>query len=797
MSQIKLVANREIDQIPPTAAPATEAPIYPLFAIDEKTAQPYLELGKPNPAIPFTEGPCSVYGRYTKDSKITFEGKCQNPWEFMATGTGVSGITIAAGREVTAQINHSAVFDEQDVLRSLGRLKLDWYDARTFWSEQKFCGLEKTVRMVHDLRRSVITITSVGGKGNIRLEVRAHKALDVIRIDIFEESPVPNLPAQLHLQLHKDYPFEDRVQDDTYLSWHINRTGNTANRCYGTAMAFDVPEGCSPKWTSGRGLVENAKRYTLWIAAGSHGKGFAAWHDDVRSRLAQARAMGDAFITSHETWWRSFWERSSLEFPADDGSHLRHLAAFELYRYYMACSTDCRRETPLGWFNDLLGYNEASVWTGVQTNAMESFQGWYGTARTGDLDTLGSQLGSYVRLLPAMQRWVHDNFGHDGAVVPYTHYIVQPFLGSGQITTKIGGTIGSERDYGFRAVAQSFGGSLPFQLNTNGNLYLLMLFCDYAALSDDERFIEDGLRPYATGAMSYYRHRYPNKAAGGHTDFTPSSAQENYFYATDSAELLAGMKSLLPRLIALGKSRNWDNAVLGNWQQMYDDLPDLPRGSLRLHDNRKAYILEESDLLAPVRALSKSFNVFVAYGQLPELDSIWPGKLMLRDANDRDVAIRSYHARLYQHLPTGWSMDVVHAACLGLKEEVKNWWPFHFDTTFTFPCGLAQDLAPYLPDRPGVPFCPNTEGLGTGVIPVLEMLMQDYPDLLIILPCWEADVAVRYTLYSPFAGKVTVDYDPKTGASVQTERPIKIAFGEGIKGIKIDCIKKQKRKNHD
>jgi hypothetical protein len=59
--------------------------------------------------------------------------------------------------------------------------------------------------------------------------------------------------------------------------------------------------------------------------------------------------------------------------------------------------------------------------------------------------------------------------------------------------------------------------------------------------------------------------------------------------------------------------------------------------------------------------------------------------------------------------------------------------------------------------------------------------MQDYPDLLIILPCWEADVAVKYTLYSPYAGKVTVDYDPETGAKVQTERPIKIAFGEEIK----------------
>jgi hypothetical protein len=127
---------------------------------------------------------------------------------------------------------------------------------------------------------------------------------------------------------------------------------------------------------------------------------------------------------------------------------------------------------------------------------------------------------------------------------------------------------------------------------------------------------------------------------------------------------------------------------------------------------------------------------------------------------------------------------VVYAACLGLKEEVKNWWPYHFDTIFTFPCGLGQDLAPYLPDKPSCTFVPNTQGLGNGVIPALEMLLQDYPDLLIILPCWEPEVAVRYTLYSPYAGKVTVDYDPQKGAKVKTGRPIKIEFGEGIKAVK-------------
>jgi hypothetical protein len=234
---------------------------------------------------------------------------------------------------------------------------------------------------------------------------------------------------------------------------------------------------------------------------------------------------------------------------------------------------------------------------------------------------------------------------------------------------------------------------------------------------------------------------------------------------------------------------------------MYNDLPDLPRGSIKIHENdvsleksdlppyvwprgaNRVISLEKSDLLAPVRQLSPAYS-HTLDRELPELLSIWPGKLVLRDDSDRDVALRSYRARLYHHVPTGWSLDVVYAACLGLKDEVKRWWPYHFDTTFTFPCGLGQDLAPYLPDKPSCTFGPSTQGLGTGVLPVLEMLLTDYPDLVVILPCWEPKVAVRYTLYSPYAGKVTVDYDPARGASVQTGRPIRMEFGAGIRPAK-------------
>ena len=125
--------------------------------------------------------------------------------------------------------------------------------------------------------------------------------------------------------------------------------------------------------------------------------------------------------------------------------------------------------------------------------------------------------------------------------------------------------------------------------------------------------------------MAFFHEHYPHKAADGRTDYTPSCANEIY-YGTDSAELLVGMKSLLPRLLALGESHGWDKATLALWRQMYADLPELPRGSIQIDGRLKvdepgtarvdsgdlpahsawyqslhAISLVPSDLLAPVR----------------------------------------------------------------------------------------------------------------------------------------------------------------------------------------------------
>jgi hypothetical protein len=157
-----------------------------------------------------------------------------------------------------------------------------------------------------------------------------------------------------------------------------------------------------------------------------------------------------------------------------------------------------------------------------------------------------------------------------------------------------------------------------------------------------------------------------------------------------------------------------------------------------------------------------------------ELFSVWPAKLVLRSPEDIEAARRTFEARYWQQIDTGWALDVAFAACLGMLDEVERWYDTHFRFTHVFPCGLAQEASPMQTDCPVVSWYPSMQGLGTSVIPVLEQLIQDYPDLLVVLPCWPKDVPVRFRLFSPFAGWVEASYRPGGALRVTTDRAIEV-----------------------
>ena len=52
--------------------------------------------------------PGGPFGEYHPEGRVTFAARPAREWEFMATGTGVTGLTVNFPDEMVMQVNHSA-----------------------------------------------------------------------------------------------------------------------------------------------------------------------------------------------------------------------------------------------------------------------------------------------------------------------------------------------------------------------------------------------------------------------------------------------------------------------------------------------------------------------------------------------------------------------------------------------------------------------------------------------------------------------------------------------------------------
>ena len=649
---------------------------------------------------------------------------------------GVTGLTVSFPAAMVVQINHASAIDEAGQLRALGRLQLDLEGA-------PFAGAHE-FRMEHDER-------STPGRLTVRLEEDAAS----------EEE----YNAQQGLRLWHENPETGSAISEATRKWLAGRT-------FGLSI-YSEQAGVA---ASGRTLaLPPARRWVLYVAGASRPGGRGAFAEAVDQTLARVRGRGDeGFVRSHEVWREDFWQRSWLTVHPPSGRMLRYQAAFDLYRYYLACCAGDQRETPVRFQIDLFRYHTRfNDWMVGLICAVEQYQSFYGAMRTGDWGALRCLGSFYERNLPQYRDVAQRVYGHAGARIPM--WSKPPVLRP---------PVPAEPDASPTGVPNTrYNGENPA-----GALWVLALLSDYVMLADDAAYADATLLPLATDLVEFVRLQYPERE-DGRMVIAPCNAGETWQGVRDPAEMVCALRWALPRLIALAESRGWDGGLAARWGETLTALPDVPLGRFDYQDPATKPRVLPGDQLVPAADMSDCQAYVLPWSggkphyqlntQHTELYAIWPARLVLRDDARKDSATRSYNDPLWQHLRHGWSLDVVFAACLGLQDEVATWHDRHFDWTFALPCGLARETAQENPRRAGIPECPSMQGMGTAVIPVLEMLLQDYPDEIIVLPCWPADVAVDFALYSPFAGRVEGHYVPDAVLEVETEREIAVRSGVG------------------
>ncbi len=736
-------------------------------------------LGKTNDTFPAL--PAGILGRFDTEGKIVFEQRPQKSWDFMATGTGVTGITVNAQCGVKMQLNHASAFDGKGFQRPLGVLTInDWSVGGWNSAGDPFRDVNN-LKMIHDIKKSCIRVSAITPTGPVHMDIRANIEMDVMCIDITDHrTGQPNKPVGFSLS--SPFPFERKTTDSgVVLNWHVNtesvyqaankwsgftmpkETDPLMGRCFGTAVFFDENYN-----TPGQ------KAHRIWIAADSTLKGFDAWRQNVLDKIKAASEMPTGtFIENHEKWWSSFWQRSYFlpEPKEGDTRFIKQQAAFDLYRYYVACTSSDRREFPVRFMNDLFRYNNCQqLWSVMDITALETYQSLYGAMRTGDASAMRSRMNFYVETLPLFQRHSHARFGHPGSVCAYE---TMPW--------------GSYLYWDDQPVTYYTEKNSPYlRYSWSGNLWMILLMCDYVGITADLEFANNGIRPFASEVMTFFAEHYPQKDENGKVIFSPGSAGETWCGVKNPAEVICALEMTLPRLIKLADRLNWKPQAQ-KWENMLDTLPPIPEGKLIQDKQDQKWKITQGRLLVP----AQDFSILETPGpinhQHTELFAIWPTKLYLRDPSKYDIALDSYNARMWKNGTDGWNLDVVFAACLGLTDEVDKWYDHHFDVTSTFPNGLCQETSLHQENFRGISVYPSMQGMGTWVIPVIERLMQDYPDEIILLPAWPREVPVRFALFSPFAGRVEVDYKPGQPLTVTTERPIKISLPPHLKNeIKIE-----------
>jgi len=212
----------------------------------------------------------------------------------------------------------------------------------------------------------------------------------------------------------------------------------------------------------------------------------------------------------------------------------------------------------------------------------------------------------------------------------------------------------------------------------------------------------------------------------GHLVIYPSRACESYVDAKNPADVIAGLKAVLGRLLELP-----DSLVPAcrkeKFRAMLDRVPPLPLKE----KNGKAYL-----------AGAESWSRY-SVGEIPELYSVFPYGLYGIGKADLGLARFTWTDCLLDRqkkVKNPWYQGGIFTARLGFTEEAKR--------IAIVKLGETGQRFPAF--RDGDDWAPDHNWLGAGMIGLQEMLMQTAGRKIYLLPAWPVEWDVDFRLHAPY-----------------------------------------------
>jgi alpha-L-fucosidase 2 len=463
--------------------------------------------------------------------------------------------------------------------------------------------------------------------------------------------------------------------------------------------------------------------------------------------LVQQVASGDSQVAwqAHEQWWRDFWNRSWIHIEGSaDAENVSQ--GYAMQRYLIACSS--RGAYPVKFNGGLftVGHDMPDGLDSSVTNHNPDYRAWgncywnqnnrllyWPLIATGDYDLLQPWFNMYLDALPMEKNRIQLYYHHDGASYPETMY----FWG-----------LPSLHDFGWNNPSNEIQSNWQ-RYHIQGSLEVASQMLDYYDNTGDAHFAQTSLVPFADAIVTYYDQHWPRDASGK-IRMSPTQSLETYqLTAVNPTPDIAGLRSVIPRLLALPHDLTSAKQRTA-WAKTFNDLPPIPLGLTTAKGKIPPFGRGDTNglpTILPAEEYPGTHN-----SENPELYVAFPYHLYGVGKPDLQLAQTAYAARRSPQ-KTCWGQDGTESAVLGLTDEAQK-------TVISEFSNFGNERFPWF-WKPAHDWIPDFDNGGSGMITLQEMLMQCDGKHIILLPAWPAGWSADFKLHAPL--ETTVEGSVKDG----------------------------------
>lgn len=268
----------------------------------------------------------------------------------------------------------------------------------------------------------------------------------------------------------------------------------------------------------------------------------------------------------------------------------------------------------------------------------------------------------------------------------------------------------------------------------SGGLELTAMMLDYYDGTQDKEFLRDTLLPIADGVATFFDQHW-KRDEKGKIRFDPACALEASHVAVNPLPEIAGLRYILPRLLALSPDYT-TAAQRAAWAKTLRDLPEIPIGD----ENGKKILLAAEWMDARPG------------DEFPELYAVFPYRLFAIGNPDLETGLRTFEKFVpvrtrnvypFDGLVGAWRQSPIQAAFLGKTDQaarmiVSNFSAHHRDSRFPTFWGPGHD---YMPDQ-----CHG----GVSMMTLQSMLLQTDGRKIYLFPAWPKTWDVNFKLHAPY-----------------------------------------------